>query len=133
MTTVPSDFIQTTDFATTKQDNSAIATVVLPGSTSVPGSGSVEFHTDVVIGAKAAITRMQIASSKYLSNDRNVCSQLIRTYSGPYQAAAYATRINATTLRCSVFIPNPSAVGMTTVAGDETFTFYIDTFLPPFV
>lgn len=136
--TKPSNFILTTDYATLQNDDGASTTITAPGSVSVSGSSYVEYHVDLTIGAMASINRVQIASSKD-SNTRYATQSLIFLRTGtvggvstPYNILAFAYRTSATNLRCQVYIPNPSASTLTTASGSEIFTFYIDTFIPPF-
>lgn len=136
--TKPSNFIMTTDYATLQNDDGTSTTVTAPGSASVPGSSYVEYHTDLTIGAQASINRVQIASSKD-SNTRFATQALYYLRTGtvggvatPYNILAFAYRTSATNLRCQVYIPNPNLTTLTTASGNETFTFYIDTFIPPF-
>lgn len=137
--TTPSQFIATSDYATLKNDNGTSTTVTFPASTVIAGSGSSVVTSDLVIGAAASINRVQISSSKD-SNTRYATLSLsfgrTGTSSGSpasYDIFAFVTRISSTTLRCSAYVPNPYGASLTTATGDETFTFYIDTFLPPFV
>lgn len=132
--TIPADFIILSDDATLKNDARTTASVVFPGSTVVAGNGSAEFHTDVVIGQVGSINRLQIASSKD-SGKRYVTKSYSREYTGSlggYNIFAFASRISTTTIRCSLVLLNPYSSNMTGEAVDETFTFYIDTFIPPF-
>lgn len=139
----PESFIASTDYATLKNDAKGIVSVTAPGSIVIPGSvGSVgsyvAYQADLVIGATAAITRIQISSSKNGNNiqvTRNASG--IRTgvslgFSTIYSTTAFVYRISPTTVRCQVYTPNPQADPLTTEAGNETFTFYVNTFLPPF-
>lgn len=135
----PSSFITSSDYATLKNDDSTIATVVFPASVAIAGSGSRTETFDVTIGAKGAINRIQISSSKD-SSKRYVTQTLAYTRTGtvggfptPYSILAFVSRTSATNLRCTVYVPNPSGSTLTTASGDETFVFYIDTFIPPFI
>lgn len=133
------DFILSTDYATLKNDNNATIQVTFPGSTVVPASvgvagSAVEVHTDVTMGAPGAISRIQISSTKdagIIHPARNVYYNRTGDL-GSYQIVAFTYRTSPTTLRCSAFVTNPYNAILTTEAGDETFTFYVNTFLPPF-
>lgn len=134
----PNSFILTTDFATLKNDDSSSTTVVAPGLAVVPGSSYLEYHSDLGIGVQGSITRIQISSSKnsnIIQLTRNVSGSRTGTvlgFSTPYSIYAFVYRLDANTIRCQAYIPNPYADPLTTEAGDETFTFYINTFLPPY-
>lgn len=130
----PSLFNLTTDYATLGNDAGGTGSATVAGAQVIAGAGHLEYSQDLFIGAQASINRLQISSSK----DSNIrySTQLLsygRTGSlGTYSIVAFAYRIAPSTLRCSVYIQNPYAGAMTTAAGDETFIFYIDTFIPPF-
>lgn len=136
-------FILSTDYATLKNDNETTVQVTFPGSVIVGGSvlpagTSMERHTDVTIGAQGAISRIQISSTKDASiihPARNVYYNRTGTvlgFSTPYTIVAFVYRISPTTMRCTALVTNPTSDPLTTEAGDETFTFYVNTFLPPF-
>ena len=136
--TKPSNFLVTTDYATLQNDDGGTTTVTAPGSASVTGSGSVEYHSDLAIGANASINRVQISSSKD-SDTRYATQALYFQRSGTaggsatsYNILAFVYRTSATNLRCQIYIPNPSSSTLTTASGNETFTFHVDTFIPPF-
>ena len=134
----PSNFIANSDFATFKNDDGTVATVLFTGSTNVAGNSSSTVTTDITIGEQASVNRIQISSSKDSSLRYSTLSLSYNrtgTVSGspaPYDIFAIVTRTSATNLRCSVYVPNPYGSTLTTASGNETFTFYIDTFLPPF-
>lgn len=141
--TKPSDFILSTDYATLKNDDSDTTSVTAPGAVSVPAAvgpvgGYVEYHQDLTIGTAGAITRLQIESSKnagVVYAARTLSIDRTGTVGGSpanYSIIAFAYRTAPTTLRCQVYISNPNAGTLTTAAGDETFTFYINTFLAPY-
>lgn len=136
--TTPNQFILTSDFASLKNDAGTTVKVTFPGSSSVAGGSYKEVATDVVIGTKASINRTQISSSKD-ANTRYAGLYLSYTRTGthagvasPYTLFAFVYRTSPTTLRCSAYVANPYAGTLTTAATDETFTFYVDTFIPPF-
>lgn len=132
-------FIFSTDYATLKNDNNATVQVTFPGSVVVPASvgsagSAIETHTDVTIGAQGAISRIQISSTKDASiihPARNVYYNRTGDL-GAYTIVAFTYRVSPTVMRCSAFVTNPFSSPLTTEAGDETFTFYVNTFLPPF-
>lgn len=132
--TKPTQFILSSDYATLKNDDSKSTSVTAPGSQSIAGSGYLEYHSDLTVGAQASLNRVQISSSKD-SNTRYATELLeyARTGSlGGYNIVAYAFRISTTMMRCSIYVPNPYGGAMTSEAGDETFNFYINTFTPPY-
>lgn len=138
--TIPANFISTSDFPTFKNDNNGVTstvTLTMPGSQSVPGNGSVEYTADVVQGAAGAICSAMIYTTKSLV--QNAAQTLILTRIGvtsgspaPYSVAFYIRRLNTTTIRCEAVIQNPYSTTLTGEAGDETATFTIRTFVPPF-
>jgi len=137
--TTPSSFISTSDYATFKNDGSTSTFVVYAASTSVAGNGYSIVSADIAIGKQASINRVQISSSKDSSKRYSSLSLsfnrigLVGGSAAPYTVVAYMSRTSATNLRCSVYVPNPYSSTLTTATGNETFTFYIDTFLPPFI
>jgi len=139
----PESFTSSTDFATLKNDARASAQVTAPGSQVIPATIGVaasylEYHADLAVGAPGAVMRVQIASSKnsniiqVTQNTGGVRLGTLLGFPNPYNISAFAYRLSPTTVRCQVYIPNPNSDPLTTAAGDETFTFYINTFLPPF-
>lgn len=136
-------FILTTDFATLKNDNSGNTTVTFPASQSVPAAvgstgGYTIFTSDLTIGVQGALTRTQISSSKD-SNIPYTVRRLSYQRSGivsgspaSYTIDAFTFRLNANTIRFQVMVMNPYSSALTTATGAETFTFFINTFLPPY-
>lgn len=131
-------FILSTDFATLKNDAAASTSVTAPGSATVVGGSYVEYHSDLNIGVVGSLTRIQVSSSKN-SNSIQVTRFVAGSRTGvvlgspaAYGIYAFVYRLDSDTLRCQVYIPNPYADSLTTEAGDETFTFYVNTFLPPY-
>lgn len=131
----PSLFILTTDYATLGNDDGTTISVTAPGFQPIGAGATLTYSTDVVIGAKASLNRIQISSSKDSNTPYETLSlSFLRVGSpSPYNIVAYAFRIDTSTLRCQIIIPNPTGAPMITEAGDETFTFDIDTFIPPFI
>lgn len=130
----PKNFILTTDYATSKQDDFRRATVVMPGSVTVPANGYVSRHVDLNIGSRGSVIRSRIATSfggnQYFAGSS--LSSALR-YSNPYfyGSFGFVIRINATTIRCMAIIPNPYSISFVTAPGDETFNFEVATLLPP--
>lgn len=130
----PTNFILNSDFASLKNDDGTSVSVTFGGSTVISANSTASVTQDVVIGAQSSINRVQIASSKD-SNKRYSTQALSFSRvgsAGIYNIYAFVSRISSTTLRCRVYVPNPFGSSLTTASGDETFTFYIDTFLSPF-
>lgn len=143
--TKPEDFILSTDYATLKNDATGITTVSIPASQVIPASigpnGSyLEYHSDLEIGTIGALTRIQISSTKdsnaiYATRTADY-GRTGSTPSGPgissYSVDAFLYRISPTTVRCQVYILNQYPEPLTTEAGVETITFYVNTFLAPY-
>lgn len=137
--TKPSNFIKSSDYPTLKNDiTKADVTVTVPSSITVAGSGSASYSTDVVMGVQGALSSSRISSSK----DSNIwykAQMVVYTRTGtndgfttPYNVVAFVWRVNATTLRCQVFIPNPYSTALICEAGVETISFHVNSFVPPF-
>lgn len=135
----PEDFILNSDFATLK--NSEIgktAQVTIPGSTSVAGSASVEWHVDVPITESYAISLGRIASSKNSNRDlignATVLERSGTSLGNPafYQIYGFMWRVSPNTVRCTALIQNNQSSTLIGASGDEVLTFYFDTFVPPF-
>lgn len=134
----PQDFDITSDFATLKNDNSGDISVTFPGSFSVPGNGLSQFTNTINIGTRGAALRTRASSSKD-SNTWYVCSSLsyMRTgmsggFSASYSVVAAASRTSPTTITVVALVLNPYSGTLVTEAGNETFSFHLNTFLPPF-
>ena len=132
------DFISTTDAPTLKNDGKGTLVVVMPGGQIVPGNSTVSYTFDLAIGQVGALLRMRIKSSKtgleYVTQQLTV-SNRSGTVSGspaPYGIIAQVNRIDAVTLRATVFIQNPYSSTLIGEPGNETFTFTVNTFIAPF-
>jgi len=138
MASQPESFILDSDFPTLKNDNTGSATVVIPGSVSIPGNGSVEFHTDITIGVQGAITRGRIQSSananKWTVGNAASFNRFGSNsgFGALYNVYIFMWRVNATTLRCQVYLPNPYSSTTTGITSSETINFYVNSFIPPF-
>ena len=138
MSSKPSSFIMTSDFATIKNDDVGTATVTMPGSVSVAGSGSVSYVSDITIGSLGGISLARIQSSK--NSNKWLCGSVVRfTRTGvasgspaPYAVMVFCRRTSATVVRLEAYISNPYSVTLTGEAGDEVFNLYISTYLTPF-
>lgn len=136
--TKPALFISTTDFPTLKNDATATANGIIAGSLTIAGGSHVTNFGDVTIGTLGSLARGRISSTKNSSDF--YLGQIIlfdRTgtqggFPAPYTVAAFMFRIAPTTLRLQIYISNPYAGTLTCEAVDETITFYLNTFVPPF-
>lgn len=134
----PEEFILTTDYATLKNDDSGLLSLVVPGSMSL-GSGAVYSNfTDINLGGDSVNLRAQINSSR-TSTIWTASSQVAFNRTGtlggmsvPYTLLSAIDRIDVGTLRVSVGMFNPYPGTMITQAGSETITFDMRTFLSPF-
>lgn len=133
----PERFILTTDYATLKNDASAILSVTVPSSVTVAGNGVYSISSSASIGQIGASERSQIVSSKigevYSANI--VVIYRWGTESGLpaiYDINVDLSRTDANTLTLSATIMNPYSTTLQCESGSETFTAYVATFLPPF-
>lgn len=128
------NFILTTDYATSKGDGIASASITVPGSLSLAVNQVLQYTEVVNVGVAGSIIRSRIASSKE-SNRFYVCSMLncARTGSGSFTYSVYATvsRDSSGSLLFRVIVPNPYNFSLTTEAGSETINFEASTFIPP--
>ena len=132
------NFITNTDFATLKHDASGNVSVVVPGSINIASGSYWQSTSDLVIGTKGSVIRARISSTR--DNKQIVSHNLFETVSASspggatYYVAVDIYRINPTTVRLSVYIPNiifPAQTLITNASG-ETITAHISTFLSPF-
>lgn len=135
--TKPENFTLTTDYATLKNDATTTLTLTLPGSLSIAAGNSYLLTTTASVGAAGASERSQIRSSKWtyywLGNILSIAQDgLVGGSPANYLTVAELYRSSPTQVTAQVSIFNPYAGTLSTVAGDETFTFYVSTFLPPF-
>lgn len=128
----PSQFILDTDYATLKNDTSNIAQVTIPANSVIPANGYTEHSVDIVAGLPGSLIQAQIGDT-YMGQVI-VGNQVVFDHSTatPYSVLCMAYRINATTVRCTAYRPNPYNTNTTGINQAITYTFYIDTFLPPF-
>lgn len=135
--TKPENFTLTSDYATLKNDATTSLTITLPGSLSIAAGGNYLLTATASIGTAGASERSQIHSSKWtyywLGNILSIARDgLVGGSPANYLTVAELYRSSATQVTAQVSIRNPYAGTLSTVAGDETFTFYVSTFLPPF-
>lgn len=132
--TKPTSFITTSDYATLKNDAGSSGTVTVPASFTVGAANTKTYTTNLTLGSTGSINRVQISSSKD-SNTIYSTGLHARTRTGSlgaYTIYSFVTRTSATNLQLTCIIPNPYGATLTGASGDETFTFYVNTFLPPF-
>lgn len=134
-----SDFIQTSDYATLKNDAKTTLTVTLPATASIGASSVGTWTSTTTVGVPGSSIRARISSSVgstvYMMNTVAYSSSTGATVSGmPIGYDIYATvhRVSATQVRLSVFIPNPYGDTMNITGLARTITAVIATFLPPF-
>lgn len=134
----PSNFIMNSDYATLANDDTGIATVTIPGGVSVPAGGTYIQSVDIAIGATASINRIQFSSSKDFNTRYSAIGFMGWTRIGTvlgatasYEVYAIPHRISSGFLRLDAYIPNPYGDVLIGDSGNETLTFYIDTFIPP--
>lgn len=139
-TSRPSQFIMSSDYSTLANDDRGDVSVTFPGSQAVTASGGIKSYTsDIELGSLGSSTRWRIASSKD-SNKWFVGAQVLYNRTGTvsgspasYSILATVTKSSATTVTVIAVVNNPYGATLTTEAGDETFQFHINTFIPPFV
>jgi len=131
------NYILNTDFATLKNSQAGLtATVTVPGSTVIGASALAEWHVDIPITQTYAMAACRIASSK--NSNRSLlgnATYMIRTATGgavTYDVYCYVFRVNSTTVRFQAVIQNPYSLILTGEPGDEVFSLYMYTFVPPF-
>lgn len=128
-------FILTSDFATLKNDDTKSIDVVLPASVVIAPGTLYNVSADLTIGAPGAEQRVKVKSSrigaKYFTGMFNSTWEGTTPF-GPaiYTSYARAIRISPTVVRCIVTVPNPYPDPLTTGIS-ETFSFIVNTFLPP--
>ena len=140
----PNNFILNTDYASLKNDAKGSVTIIVPANIVIPASGTYTYidYKDVEIGRKSASSRVQISSSR-LGNDMYATLMLYTTGKGriivdgstyytDYLITSFFTRINDTTVRASVYIPNQTPYTLYCENTVETIKFNINTFLSPF-
>lgn len=132
-------FIINTDYATIKNDAEGTLSVTVPGSTVIASGGQYTNTTSLTIGEGVSTIRSQGNSTRDAST-WIAANQLALPRTGvvsgasqPYTLAAAISRTSTTTIELFVGIYNPYGANLTTQAGDETITFDVTTFLPPFV
>jgi hypothetical protein len=135
----PESFIASSDYATLKNDGFITFSLTLPGGIVVPGSTNYTQGQDFTVGKIGASERARIASSKdgnaFYSTLQLSTLRFGSTAGSPtiYNNNAYLRRSGPNTLRAELVIYNPYTDPLVTEAGDQVFTFEVNTFLSPFV
>ena len=134
----PDNFILNTDFTAFKNDARGNVSVSVPGSIVIASNVTYSATANVSLGSDNAFIRSVIASNKN-SDKRLVGAYENRARSGTvlgfpafYTIYASLSRLNATTIQLEVNIYNPYSDPLTTAAGTEVFTAYVNTFISPF-
>lgn len=136
----PDSFILNTDFATLKNSERGLtAQITVPGSVAVAGSGLYSPFVDIPITQSQAVSTARISSSKNSSRQLvGNATDFIRTGSvlgipgAFYDLYAFIWRVSPNVVRFQVLIQNPYDDPLVGATGDETFTVYFNTFVPPF-
>lgn len=130
--TKPAQFILDTDYTTLKNDTNNTIQIVVPASTIIPANSYVEFTSSITASVPGSIVQAQIGDS--FMGQVLIGNQVVFHHdtASPYDVLCLTYRPNATTLTCLVYIPNPYGTPTTGIAQNVTYTFYIDTYLPPF-
>lgn len=136
MSSAAESFIYTSDFATLKNDDNGTTTVTVPGGVSIAGGAVYTISADLTVGSQLGEARVRIKSSKQGSQFYLGFFGANRTgtesgFPAPYTLFALVSRISATQVRCTCMIPNPYSGTLTGAAGNETFTFTVNTFISP--
>ena len=130
--TKPSDFILTTDYATLKNDTDNIVQITVPANVVIPANSFLQFTADITAAQPGAIVQTQVGDS--FMGQVLVGNQVVFHHDtfDPYDVFCLVYRPNALTLRCVVYLPNPYGTPTTGINQAVTYTFYVDTYLPPF-
>jgi hypothetical protein len=135
----PENYIITTDYATIKNDAIGSMTINLPSSVSIPSRGMATYSSDITIGTVGSSMRSAIYNSS--TNRYQYATQTLYIYTSGavnggfavgYDLYATVFRIDATTVRLGVFIPNPYNSTLTINSLGQTITAELATILPPF-
>lgn len=138
MSSQPEKFIQTSDYATLKNDASGTISITLTSGTVIAGGGTLTVDATATIGTTSASVRSYMvasnASTKFcigtsLSFKCNI-TQLGYTYD--YSPVANIERVSGSTVRLYCNIINFSPSDTLTISETVTVTATIRTFLSPF-
>lgn len=131
----PEDFIISSDYATSKQDDRRTVSITVPGSITISG-GSYDLRSqDIVMGSQGSIIRSRISSTKgggrFYATSQLIAKRFNSSTFMFYSVHATVVRTSPNTLRFMVITPNTYTESLTTVSGSETFTFEVATVIPP--
>jgi len=137
-TSKPESFIANSDFATLKNDAIGDVTVTFPGAQNLAADEVRSYTATIELGIKGASLRSRLASSKD-SNRYYACSSIDLPRTGTvfgmpasYSIIASLSRTSSTTVTVFAVVMNPYFDVLTTEGVDETFSFELSSFLPPF-
>lgn len=127
------------DYGSMKNDPPVSATITFPASKVIASGASYSVTKDIVVGSKGAITKVFIEhpiASGYWSTSGmlHVIIPAVDPVGGSYYLEAYGVRLNATTVRLTVYVGNnlSPAHSLTTEATARDINFKVYTFVPPF-
>lgn len=137
--TKPQNFILSTDYAALKNDGKATLSVTLPSSIVIPASTTQTWTSTVDVGTAGASIRSRITSTKDgLTWFGNTVSYYYSTgstvggFSADYFIYVSVSRVGATSVQLTVFMPNQYGSSMTVSSGlARTITAVFATFIPP--
>ena len=136
----PEEFIATTDYATLKNDNTAVLSVTLPSSLNISGYGFASYTDSANIGVPGSSIRAAIHSTK--DNNWYVGTSIppyiylsgatVDGSSVGYDVVAIVSRVSPTVVRLYVTIKNPYSTTLSISGLSQTITARVATFLPPY-
>lgn len=141
MSNRPEQFIQTSDYATLKNDDRQTTALNIPVGATIPAFGFIEYSTTAEIGTINASTRVQMSTSGdpgawTPGNMREVILQVKYNTTGSpiidYYQVVNIERVSPSTVKMYVRITNPLSFSITVVGSVTTVTADIATFLSPF-
>ena len=142
MTSSPSNFILNSDFATLKNSERGLtATITVTASKFIVANSYWEQHVDIPITEAYAVSTARISSSRN-SNRYLSCNYLDMVYMDgytdsagdwivTYNVEAFIFRLSSNVVRFQIYIRNPYGEILVTDGTAETFSLYMNTFVPP--
>ena len=137
--TKPENFIQTTDYATLKNDDRGTMQLVMPTNLLILTTSSYTFETFLNVGTRNASVRVRMKSDRYTGEwavGNSLVTRItynmppIGTFDDPFVATV--ERVSPSTLRLYLTISNNTPYPVTTTGPTQTITAEIRTFLSPF-
>lgn len=136
----PEEFIINSDYATLKNDNSGSLSITLPNTLNIPGNTVYSTSSTITLGVQGSSVRARIMSTKdnnwYALNSVvpyiYTSGAVVSGSSVGYNVFVSLTRIDATTLRLLVTIPNNYGTTMAISGLAQTITGVVATFIPPY-